>query len=225
LFQELQRQVHSTLRTILAIALAVVLLFGLVAFLSLRLNLHPGLLLGEPAVAGALSPKRELLPLMGLVANVANTLWMATVSVCLFCFACLRSGIHRSNSAKFFLFAGLFALWLLVDDMFLLHDSVFKRYLGLPELAVYVAYTVVLAFFLIRFRRFVAGTEWLLLALAIGLFMSSGMLDIVPLEAIGREFVEDGFKVLGLALWLAYFFRTGCQQIRNSIGLSSRSPA
>ena len=96
---------------------------------------------------------------------------------------------------------------LLPDDVFMFHEIVFPRYLGVPEKVVYAANAVVVLWFLMAFRSTILQTDFLLLALAFaGLGFSAGadfIETIFPYP--GFYLLEDGAKLFGIVSWAAYF--------------------
>lgn len=67
-----------------------------------------------------------------------------------------------------------------------------------------------MAMLLWRYRLAILGTEFALLAIALGCFAASVVTDLYPRQTPGEHenLIEDGFKLLGIATWLVYFART-----------------
>jgi len=157
--------------------------------------------------------------LLGALSNLGAVLWSAAASIALFAAALLR-GAHASELRAYLAYAGLLTAWLLLDDLYMLHERVLPDMLGVPQrlvFAIYVALTIAL---FVRFRRIVATTDHRLLALAITCFAVSIASDQGP-GSWHRwpwlAFIEDGAKLLGIASWLAYFVSTAARAVRASV--------
>jgi ABC-type polysaccharide/polyol phosphate export permease len=96
----------------------------------------------------------------------------------------------------------------MLDDALLVHDYLFPKYLHIPEMYTYGGYTLIVAGYLIFFRRQILLTDYLLLLLAfIGLGFSVILDTSLPFSHL-ETFVEDSFKFLGIVFWLGYLTHT-----------------
>ena len=102
----------------------------------------------------------------------------------------------------------------MVDDFFLLHEDLFRHYLPLPESLIYSVYGVLAMTLLIRYRRAILASEYVLLLLAILLLGLSVAVDVLQhmiskeqYRAFGGYVLEDGFKLAGILTWMIYFTR------------------
>ncbi len=136
-------------------------------------------------------------PFTGAISNLGVVLWAAGVTLALV-------GRARGDDRRA-LFGSLAALgaWLLLDDLFLLHDRVLPD-LGVPEEVVLVAEIVATAALLApRWRLLVATAVPLLVLAAMG-FAASLVLDEI-LGASGLLVAaEDGTKFVAIAAWVAW---------------------
>lgn len=160
----------------------------------------------------------------GAISNLGILLWCSAAAICLFSFALLYEFTLRSqyrHLQQFFFFSGCITSILLFDDLFLVHEEVFPNYLNLSENLVILAYGAVFALYLIKFRRMILKTDFLLLITALGFFgLSIGFDLLVPSNWLDWEselFLEDGFKLLGIVSWLAYFWRVCLGQLRRAL--------
>lgn len=156
-------------------------------------------------------------PYFGLFSSVGIVLWAAAATLCVFTAAAIAARASRSQTPiSFWVYAGVLSLALLADDLFLLHEVLFPFHLHVPEPIVYVLYGLLAAGFLAIFHRTILRTEYLLLALALGWFAASLVVDRWGHLVLERGFwlVEDGFKMLGIVSWLAYFARTAYREVR-----------
>ena len=144
-----------------------------------------------------------------------------TAAVCLFGgWLTFQSGNHR-ETAWFLTCAGLISAMLMLDDLYLFHEEVFEDHLFIPQEFVFLAYGGMVLGLLIRFRKLILNTDYLLLLLAFGFLAISIAVDVFvePEEFTvfgnipGRHIIEDGFKLLGIATWSVYFVRTSTQLV------------
>ena len=97
------------------------------------------------------------------------------------------------------------------DDLFMFHDRIFSKYLGIPEALTYVIYIMVSMLFLACFAPVIIRTGYrvffaagILFAISVGLDVLSHTLPVVmPHE----NFLEDSFKLFGIGTWCYYSFR------------------
>ena len=130
----------------------------------------------------------------------------------MFCWSAVRQSNSDDELARFLLTSGVFTLFLAIDDVFLLHETVFP-YFGIPQGVVLGSYVVFVPIYLFIFRRTILETDFLLLALAISLFAISVGLDVFKPFRNFLTFFEDGAKLAGIVSWAVYFFGVG----RNAI--------
>lgn len=147
-------------------------------------------------------------PYVGFISNIGMLFWSFTAAVCLF-----SSVIHKQKrnqvTSLFLLCSGLLTLLLLIDDMFMLHDSFFPNFLKIPEKLVYLGYLVLVLGYLMKFKDEILKYEYAILFIAFFFFALSVMSDML-LPQQGFEFlVEDGFKLFGIVTWFIFFSRTG----------------
>lgn len=142
-------------------------------------------------------------PFNGLLAQLGNILWSATVAVLFFSgFLLRRRGAANAPVGFCFYFGSLTAL-LLLDDMFLLHERVLPGALAVPEVLVYAFYGALLAIGVWRWQRLLRTGAPLLFGLACGFFALSIVVDVFGEGLPGMYLVEDGAKLLGIFNWCA----------------------
>ena len=139
----------------------------------------------------------------GFLSSVGYLLWMAAAAIALFA-ASTRQIQGPAAYRQFAYCGGGFSLWLCLDDMFLVHD----RYLG--EVFLYITYAFFTGLLLFKFRaplkRF-AGDSFLLSVLLLGASVLTDALQegVFPFSYETVQVVEEGFKFLGIAAWLAFW--------------------
>lgn len=142
----------------------------------------------------------------GFLSQLGIFMWAGAAAVCFFA-ARLLSVLPDSREARrFCLASGLLTVVLAFDDLFLVHEEFFPSF-GVPEEAVLAVYAGLVSFYLVRFRRLIAGTDYILLAMAFVFFAASVGLDLVNPAGINPYLFEDSAKFAGIVSWLAYFFR------------------
>jgi hypothetical protein len=147
-------------------------------------------------------------PFLGVVSNVCILLWCASAAICLFSFLIFWKKGSKST-AVFFLMAGLLTTLLMLDDLFLLHERIFPQYLHWRQRYIYLGYVSMVFAYLVAFRKVIFKNNFLLLALALGFFFLSVVVDGIAAKM--EDFIplyhlyEDGFKLFGITGWLGYF--------------------
>lgn len=136
----------------------------------------------------------------GLVSNLGALLWCAAAAGCLLTAMVLR---RSARPSRFFTMAGLLTLMLLVDDFWMLHETL-EQTCGVPEIVTMGCYALAAFAFALRFRmQLLAGDLALLGVVALGLG-GSLLLDVSPInEAIKVH--EDTLKFAGICAWAAYW--------------------
>lgn len=147
----------------------------------------------------------------GSVSTLGLILWGATVGMCFLTYAVLRSR-HRSQLVQFLGWGGVLTAVLLFDDAYLLHESVFPRYLGVDGSILFGTYAVAGVAYLASYRRVFFRTNYSLLLLGFLAFAVSVAADY-SLELFFREtgflmMMEDGSKLVGVVAWTAYYANT-----------------
>ena len=109
----------------------------------------------------------------------------------------------------FLLWSGLLTSVLLLDDLFLFHESLAPRYLGVSEEAVVLGYGIATAWYLVRFRRILLDREIRVLFAALAFFTLAVAIDEFQdaWPSPWRILFEDGFKLLGIVSWSAALIR------------------
>jgi len=170
----------------------------------------------------------------GAISNIGILLWCATASICFLTFVVLLRDSVTSRERLFFFGASLLTTVLMIDDLFLVHESVAPRYFGLSAELVIVIYGALATAFFIHHRHFILKSDYVLLLVSMAFLALSVGLDVVADNVDGSAllgglaeddlqpssisrgtlsfpppsthlFFEDAFKLLGIAGWLSYF--------------------
>lgn len=147
----------------------------------------------------------------GLVSNLGIVLWIGA-SVAAFQALVASRGSHDGTYRSVLMLGGGFAALMGVDDLFMLHEMMASR--GIAEVLVLVPHAIVLLALCYKAWMLREKTSWLLLAACVGAFGCSMAFDILPGEFGGQVFIEESFKLLGIALVAAYLFLTSQKALR-----------
>jgi hypothetical protein len=160
----------------------------------------------------------------GLVSNLGILAWCSALTVC--CFSLLLFSPYLSRTVQnFFIYSGIISLFLLFDDLFLLHERFYTSHLNLPEKILFIGYGIAFLNYLIQFRKFIFKTQYVFLILALLLFLKSISLDYIeellfPPPSLGSDYfflLEDGSKFLGIISWSLYLTSVGFQYGREAL--------
>lgn len=215
----------------------IIILLTLVILVSLKTGIPLETFTRDPAaVAGekGVSPLIELSinPFLGIISSLGILFWCVSATVCFFSFFITipKKHVKKSDQSLFLGFFGLITLILLFDDLFLFHETIAPYLLFIPEKIVYACYGVMVLFGIIRFRKVILQSEWIILCLAFMFFFLSLVIDSFPilsqiLNILNLELIilEDGFKFLGIASWVSYFAVVSFQVTKNFINSERKS--
>jgi hypothetical protein len=153
-------------------------------------------------------------PLVGVGSVIGVLIWWTAVGVCLFAAALLRRLGQDGQLPVFLVWAAAISAILSLDDQFLFHDELAEDLLGLRERYVMLIYIGMVAVWISWYRRVIARTTWIILAVSFGFFAASVGIDALHqlLYTSAHEgqtlpavtFVEDAAKLFGIAAWTAY---------------------
>ena len=149
-------------------------------------------------------------PLTGIQSTLGVLVWCVAAGICFFSGLVLQRALGDRNLGSFLLCSGVISTVLALDDMFLFHEDLAFRYLGVSEKLVYLVYASLVFAWLIRFHKNILNTRYGLLFLAFVFFALSIAVDLLLAKwsSDWRIFLEDGFKLLGIVTWSSYLMRT-----------------
>lgn len=157
-------------------------------------------------------------PWAGALSQLGILFWSVTATICLFSFMVLRKKKVKKNRS-FLLFSALLSFFLLFDDLFLLHDSVFP-YMGISEKVVLMVYPLSVLYMLLFFRKEILSSSFLILLSALGFLALSVLVDVTDLifqDKVNLLFlVEDGLKFMGIIGWFIYFSDTSFATLKKA---------
>lgn len=159
----------------------------------------------------------------GLLSHIGVLLWWAAASVCAFSALLLqRQTATTAARVRFLLASAALSALLALDDLFVLHEELATAMLGGNEEILFAGYALLTLLCFSWFRSVIGQTDVIILALALVSLGISTAIDVVAHwqgnDLIkGNDFVEESFKLLGIAWWLTYFTRICYVSITEAI--------
>ncbi len=156
-------------------------------------------------------------PYIGLLSNLGILVWCAAAAICFFTAYVLRRRSAR-ESIKFFSSAGVLTTFVMLDDLFLLHNYVYISWLPHSHMLIMAAYGLGIVLLLTRFWKIFRESFWMLFVMALGCFAIAAVPDLqnkaflLP-DAFPSTLVEDGFTFLAILFWLAFFADTAATHL------------
>lgn len=153
----------------------------------------------------------------GFLSNIGILLWCFSAAICLFSSLLLFIAQDKRESILFFAVFGMLSLWLMLDDLLMIHEVLDETLHLIPEKVTFAVYGASILASLCRFRKTLLRTQPWLLGLSLFFFAISMGLDvIVPKDWVTGEneyLLEDGFKLLAIFVWSAYFCRAALEKL------------
>ena len=164
----------------------------------------------------------------GFLSNVGVLLWCTAAIVCLFSSLLLFVARGKRESVLFFAIFGAISLWLMLDDLLMIHEVLDEELHIVPDKVTYGFYGLVIVVSLVRFRKLLLRMQPWILGLSLLFFgVSIGFDVLVPNGwAVLQDdayLLEDGFKLLAIFVWAVYFCRIALEQILGLLGASEQS--
>ncbi|MFN0161165.1 MAG: hypothetical protein ACKVQQ_08045 [Burkholderiales bacterium] len=164
-------------------------------------------------------------PLAGMLSSIGILAWWTSASIWFFA-ALIRSKQVDKAGCGFFAYSGALSVYLALDDLFQIHESLAPAYLHISERAVYGLLGLATAVYIWRFRHSLMRPDGVLFVLALVFLGSSVLVDAI-LEpwmwrlADWQYFLEDGMKWLGICFWTTFCVIRCSAELRSS----HRNPA
>lgn len=144
----------------------------------------------------------------GAMSNVGNVAWIAGAAVCLLAWLVERS---LARPARPLLLAGLLLTVIGADDLFLLHEGLYRKVIG--ERWVFAFYLILFAAYAVTYRSFLRRYGGLaVLSLGIGFLIVSALLDEYTRN---RYLLEDGAKLMGIGTIVSLFVVIAYTRLRS----------
>lgn len=202
----------------------IVMLLFFVVFVSSKTGVSIKSFMNDPSAIARINP------FLGAVSNIGILFWCAAASICFFSFVLLRNSSIRNSLQNFLFASGFITTILLLDDLFLFHEenwnsreTLFPNMYFLSEKVIYISYLLIILFYLVKFRRIILKTDFVLLLLAFLFFGISMSIDFFDISLLNYAIVEDGCKLFGIVSWFGYFSVLCFKEIKQEIFLSNES--
>ena len=159
-------------------------------------------------------------PLTGFLSHLGVLGWWTGAAISLFAAAVLPPG---ANLRRMLLTGGLLTAVLALDDMFMIHDDLAYRHLHLSQRHFLAAYLAATLLWLWSHRGQILASGPATLAIGLGCFSLSLIVDIFlgAWPSPWRIFLEDGFKILGIACWSGFLVRTAWRATWDARGYAA----
>ena len=204
-----------------AAAVAVVAASLAIVAFGVTRGTDPAVLLRDPAAEFRVPVYAGALSYLGVA------LLCATSAITVFVAALLR------ETRSLFALVGAFTALLAFDDLFLLHEHVGPKHLGIPEVAFYALYAGIgLLVLRLLLGHFGVGPSAGLLVALVSLGLSAATDLFVPGDttlhiataAIPQIVIEDLFKLAGWAAWFGFWASLGIRVVSTRLAAEA-SPA
>ncbi len=198
--QIFQHQFKKLIPFLFKLYIPILILLCLVIYAASKTHIPIANFTRDPAAVA------NMQPFTGIISNLGILGWCSTATVC-FCSSIIaRRRVGGQFLASFFFSSGVITSILLLDDLFLFHETVIPDLLLIRQEMIYAIYFFMILYYLIKFRKSIYNTDFLLLFTAFFFFGLSILIDLSPLTE--AYILEDGFKLLGITTWAAYMMRS-----------------
>jgi hypothetical protein len=158
-------------------------------------------------------------PLTGVQSQLGVLVWWAGASISFFAGAVLHRARRDRTLVEFLRWSASITAVLTLDDLFQFHEDLAERYFGLNDAVVVVVYGLAVLVYLVRFRRVILRSQYVLLVAGLTLFAGSNLVDALLQDrwmSEWRIFLEDGFKLFGIVNWSAFLILTSLEMMTRS---------
>jgi hypothetical protein len=163
----------------------------------------------------------------GYLSSFGMVLWSTAAGICCFAAFTLTPNTDERREARTFLATlGLLTAVLLVDDLFMIHEALY-RLTGKSQKRVVLVQGLLLAWMLWSHRATISrSTNWPLLGSSLALFAGSLAVDFdaVALPARLHHLFEDGFKLAGVVGWWGYALACSARAVRLAADAPAERP-
>jgi hypothetical protein len=152
---------------------------------------------------------------VGMLSHTGVAFWAAAATICLFTSELLKRTGGDRRLARFFLASGLLTGYLMWDDLLMFHERLFPVYLSITEGVPKAIILVVILAFLVYHRATILRSQYALMGLSLAFLGLSFTVDVsfiqsfikqdVGISSESYQYLENGFKLLGIVGWFAYF--------------------
>lgn len=202
----------TILAYVLVLLLPMIAILAALVVVSLQFDIPISVFTRDPAAVAHV-------PLYsGFISNLGVLFWCATVAISFFTVVTLVNTDHDGKPLLFLLALSIQTALLMLDDLFLFHEKIYPKIFHIPEKGAFVIYGIYLLACLVYFRAVVLKSNYFVLLLSFALLGLSIVVDTFP-EGWSQfhHLFEDGFKLLGIVSWFAYFSSLSAKQIQLAL--------
>ncbi len=203
LIRDIKTQISDFIPILLRLYIPIIVLLLGFVFMQIYFGIEPKIFTSDPVqVLGGQ-------PFTGFLSNLGILFWTATISITGFTSYFVRTLSSDKSKTEFLFYSSLFTTFLMLDDLFLLHEWILPDWLNIPETLTYLAYGLILVVYFRAFYKVFVNGEYVLFLLAIFLFGSSITFDLLSgfFKIPFQYLIEDGLKFVGIITWFLYFAR------------------
>lgn len=155
----------------------------------------------------------------GFASNIGVLYWASAAATCGIAAAALWRSAAPRPQVRMLALGAMFIGFLCLDDLFMLHESVFPR-LGVPEMLVMGSYGVLAVAYLAANWRVVMGAEPLLFVVSLGFLATSLAVDVDGNDdqLLWKLLLEEATKLMGVAGWCVWHIRQAFKLLRGQVG-------
>jgi hypothetical protein len=156
---------------------------------------------------------------LGMASNIGVLYWAVGAACCGFAAAVLWTSAAPRPMVWLLTQAALLIGFLGIDDLVMLHDSVFPR-LGVPEKVTFGVYGLLGLTYLLTNLRLILKEEPVLFFTASGFLVLSLAVDATDNQAqlLWKQLLEEGAKLMGIAGWCVWHARLAFRAVKGQVG-------
>jgi hypothetical protein len=148
------------------------------------------------------------------LSHLESLVWCLAAAVALFTSVVVRRAGNVEGFRLLLAAAGITGAMAL-DDLLLLHEGAYPVF-GISEVMVYGVYGILIAAFVVTFRRRL-GHAVLPIGVTLALWVVSAGVDLLVDESEASFVLEDGFKAAGVAVWVVMLVGLAWAEITTSV--------
>lgn len=157
--------------------LAAIILQAIVLVVVLVNKLPPAIANRDVAQIGSLHP------LAGFLSNAGGLMWSASTAICALTAVVLKRQGGEARQARFYFLAAALSAYLMLDDVFMLHEDLIPRYLPVAEEVVTLLIVAFAIAFLLSSMREIRESRYDMLLLALCLLAASVFSISLPIRS------------------------------------------
>ncbi len=208
---QLNDQIRQNTKLLTLGTLAIISLIGMILLIHFTKGVPVGNLTRDPNAIGG------ILPYSGFLSQLGIFIWSSAATIC-FLNASLYTGKSKVGvTNEFWILSGSLLLMLGFDDVFMLHEAMFP-WMGMPEKVVLASYVAFMMFYIVRLRKVLLASSFVLFFFGLFCFGCSVIIDLIEPDGQFRVLYEDGFKSAGQIYWLLYFFSVHKENLHTDQG-------